>query len=184
MAVIHTDAQLQPSKQEMLESFVADQSWWPAGLAVPAWAASFRFDDPDGDVGLETFLLPVDGGWVQVPLTYRGAPLDGGALAAETEHSVLGHRWVYDGPSDPVWVAETTAVIQQGRGDVAMVRSDGTWIDRRPTMATVKGSGSGSGRLELARHLPATPPADATGTLTGTWPGQESAIALAWLVEA
>jgi len=34
-----------------------------------------------------------------VPLTYRGAPLDGAedALVGTTEHGVLGRRWVYDG---------------------------------------------------------------------------------------
>ena len=49
----------------------------------------------------------------QVPLTYRGAPLEGGqhALVGTMEHSVLGRRWVYDGPHDPVYAAQLLALV-------------------------------------------------------------------------
>ena len=43
---------------------------------------------------------------VQVPLTFRGAPLEGHehALIGTATHSTLGERWVYDGVHDPVFV--------------------------------------------------------------------------------
>ncbi len=59
-------------------------------------------------MGVETLLVRVgEGPVLQVPLTYRGAPLPGGesALVGTMEHSVLGPRWVYDGTGDPVYVA-------------------------------------------------------------------------------
>ncbi len=48
-----------------------------------------------------------------MPLTYRAAPLDGAehALLGTMEHSVLGTRWVYDGPHDPVYVGQLMATI-------------------------------------------------------------------------
>lgn len=48
-----------------------------------------------------------------VPMTYRGAPLQGAdeALIGTTEHGVLGKRWVYDGGHDPVLVGELAALI-------------------------------------------------------------------------
>ena len=50
----------------------------------------------------------------QVPLTYRGAPLAGadGALVGTSEHGVLGTRWVYDAPHDPVFVAQLLQLVQ------------------------------------------------------------------------
>jgi hypothetical protein len=43
------------------------------------WSVSaYRFDDPAGEVGIETLLVRRGAGPVlQVPLTYRGAPLAG-----------------------------------------------------------------------------------------------------------
>ncbi|MER7173872.1 maltokinase N-terminal cap-like domain-containing protein [Streptomyces mesophilus] len=51
--------------------------------------------------------------WYLVPMTYRGAPLQGAeeALIGTTEHGVLGKRWVYDGCHDPVLVGELAALI-------------------------------------------------------------------------
>ncbi|MFV2173508.1 hypothetical protein ACFHW2_25100 [Actinomadura sp. LOL_016] len=49
-----------------------------------------------------------------MPLTYRGAPLDGAehALVGTMEHGVLGRRWVYDGCHDPMMVAQLLALIE------------------------------------------------------------------------
>jgi predicted trehalose synthase len=63
-------------------------------------------------VGIETLLVVDESGdspvLYQVPLTYRGAPLEGGhdALVGTMQHSVLGPRWVYDGPRDPVYATQ------------------------------------------------------------------------------
>ena len=70
---------------------------------------SYRFDDPDGHVGMETHLVgmethvvDVDGTLLHVPLTYQDEPLNGAAdaLITEVQHCVLGTRWVYDGLED------------------------------------------------------------------------------------
>jgi hypothetical protein len=49
-----------------------------------------------------------------VPLTYRGAPLEGAghALVGTMEPGVLGTRWAYDGCHDPVLVTESLALIE------------------------------------------------------------------------
>ncbi len=113
MAEIH-DATLTPTKLELLPEWMARQRWYAAKGGVPRlrklW--SWRLDDPAGEVGIETILVVDESAAApvvyQVPLTYRGAPLEGGdhALVGRTHHSVLGPRWVYDGPHDPVYAAQ------------------------------------------------------------------------------
>ena len=181
MAIVHTGADMTPTKHELLTAWLPAQPWWPTGGEVPEPEASFRLDDPAGEVGVETFLLRVGGGVVQVPLTYRDAPLDGGELVGETEHSALGHRWAYLATSDPVYVRETTAAIREGRGQAALEGPDGTAITRSTT-ATVRGSGAGSGRLHVAVAI--TPGDDqpvAPGVLSATWTEQPEPVVLAWL---
>ncbi len=78
---------------------------------------SYRFDDPQGEVGIETILLrAVDGQALQVPSSYRSAPLGGSepALVATAQHSVLGQGWVYDGFADPAYVQELATTILTG----------------------------------------------------------------------
>ena len=118
MAEIH-DATLSPSKLELVGPWMARQRWYAAKGRLPAlrkvW--SWRLDDPAGDVGIETLLVVDEGGadevLYQVPLTYRGAPLEGGqhALVGTMQHSVLGKRWVYDGTHDPVYAAQLLALV-------------------------------------------------------------------------
>ncbi|GAA1746854.1 maltokinase N-terminal cap-like domain-containing protein [Aeromicrobium alkaliterrae] len=181
MAIVHTGADMTPTKHELLAAWLPTQPWWPTGAQVPEPEASFRLDDPAGEVGIETFLLRVGGGVVQVPVTYRAAPLPGGELIGETEHSVLGHRWVHLATSDPVYVAETTATIREGRGQAALQEPDGTSITRTTT-ATVQGSGAGSGQLHVAVAIAPDEPVPAVaGTLTATWAEQPTPVALAWL---
>ena len=181
MGVVHPGSELVPSKAELLQAWAPRQAWWPGGDAVPDFQANFRFDDPRGEVGIETFLLPIDGQIVQIPLTYRSAPLDDAELVGELEHSALGHRWVYDATTDPVYVAEATRVIREGATEVTMLRPDGTPIPPRPFTASVRGSGAGAGRLEVARVVTPEAPKDATGTLTATWAEQPEPVVLAWL---
>ena len=103
MALIHTDADLSPGKLELLAVWLPRQPWGSPEPLVRL--ATFRFDDPDGEVGMETFLLRAGELVLHVPLTYRGAPLEGGGLVGKMEHSALGHRWVYDGPTDDEWAS-------------------------------------------------------------------------------
>lgn len=131
MAVIHHTT-LAPSKMELLAAWLPPQPWY-AGTehqAEPAKAGGFRLDDPDGEVGIE-FMVINDGSGDHVctylvPLSYRGAPLDGAddALIGTTEHGVLGTRWIYDGVHDPVLSGQLLALIQGAAEPQAQSISD------------------------------------------------------------
>ncbi|MBM4728193.1 hypothetical protein GS446_16395 [Rhodococcus hoagii] len=106
---------LSPSKPELIATWMPAapycQGWSPAPMPVGA----YRFDDPAGQVGIETHLVrDADGTTYQVPLTYRLTSLAGARLAGEMEHSVLGHRYVYDATTDPVYVQQLLAAILGG----------------------------------------------------------------------
>ena len=130
MALIY-DAQLSPSKPEVLSAWVPRQPWFAGDAGAGATiVGSYRFDDPDGEVGIETFLVRFgDGPVLQVPFTYRGEPLAGEPDPPEPvttmEHSVLGRRWVYDGPDDPVYVGVLRRTVLTGGTEAKLVRSDG-----------------------------------------------------------
>ena len=151
MALVHR-ATLSPSKQELVESWLPTRSWG-SGRTVADKLAEYRFDDPAGEVGVETILWRTDDGAIlQTPLTYRAAPLGGAEtyLIGTTEHSVLGPRWVYDGCGDPVWVATLAAAILTG-GTQAQVffEQDGERVDV-PARMQVRGSGSAGDLPEVA----------------------------------
>lgn len=118
MAVVHHTT-LTPSKLELLTSWLPTQPWYLGDGSAPdlAKAGGFRLDDPDGEVGLEFMAVTDVSGerpvTYHVPLSYRGAPLEGGedALVGNTEHGVLGRRWIYDGTHDPVLMAQLFALI-------------------------------------------------------------------------
>src|SRR5260370_42659617 len=104
MAVIHHTT-LAPSKMELLAAWLPAQPWYAGSehQAAPARAGGFRLDDPDGEVGIE-FIVVNDGSGDHVctylvPLSYRGAPLDGAgdALIGATEHCGRGTRGSYEG---------------------------------------------------------------------------------------
>ena len=103
MAVLH-HATITPTKAELIAGWMPFRPWGPPSADPISIVGSFRFDDPEGRVGLETHLVTAGDALFQVPLTYRDGPLAGAedALIATTEHSVLGTRWVYDGLGDPV----------------------------------------------------------------------------------
>ncbi|MBG0857673.1 1,4-alpha-glucan branching protein [Streptomyces spinoverrucosus] len=118
MAVIHRTV-LKPTKLELLASWLPSRPWYHgAGEPQLAKAGGFRLDDPQGEVGIE-FMVVTDTSGARpatylVPLTYRGAPLDGAdhGLVGTMEHGVLGRRWAYDGCHDPVLVAQLLALIE------------------------------------------------------------------------
>lgn len=116
MALIY-DAELTPGKLQVIAAWLAEQPW--SGVEADAELeriTSFRFDDPADEVGLEVTLVRVPGGeaFIQVPLTYRGEPLEGAEshFVAKIDHSVLGERWVYDATADPVFLAELERAIR------------------------------------------------------------------------
>ncbi|AXT86469.1 hypothetical protein C6I20_15665 [Aeromicrobium sp. A1-2] len=143
MALLYA-AQLTPSKIELIFGWLPTRSWFsgdPAGLES---IGAYRFDDPDGEVGVETHLVRgPDGPTYQVPLTYRGAPLAGADewLVGTMQHSVLGDRWVYDACGDPVYAQTLAAAILTGGTQAAIEIDDhGHRSSAEPT-ARVKGSG-------------------------------------------
>lgn len=212
MAIIH-QATLRPSKRELIEEYLPAQPWFTEdGSAPPELLGAYRFDDPEGEVGLETHLVSHGGKVYQVPLSYRGSALPGAehSLLGTMEHSVLGTRWVYDACADPVYVAAlATAILTGQREAEQFVEVDGVL---QPREASVKVKGSGTTGGEVPGMVPAAPitegsvtsidaggltvrvnrvldlgtssPEDAaalrgTGTLNGTWAGQEAPVLLA-----
>jgi hypothetical protein len=117
MAIIHQTT-LTPTKLELLTSWLPGQLWYQGG-AEPRLekAGGFRVDDPYGEVGLE-FMAATDVSGDEpviyhVPLSYRGAPLPGGAgaLIGTSQHGTLGTRWVYDGTRDAVLITQMFALL-------------------------------------------------------------------------
>jgi hypothetical protein len=119
MAVIHQTT-LTPGKLELLAAWLPAQPWYVGSEQQPALARAggFRLDDPDGEVGIEFMVVTDSSGdrpvSYHVPLSYRAAPLDGAddALIGTAEHGVLGERWIYDGPHDPVLACQLLALLQ------------------------------------------------------------------------
>ena len=120
MAEIHKGATITPTKAELVASWMGSQRWYAAKGTSPdvTRLASWRLGDPAGEVGVEVLVVADSSGpspvVYQVPLTYRGAPLEGAehALVGTMEHSVLGPRWVYDAPHDPVYAAQLLELVQ------------------------------------------------------------------------
>jgi maltokinase-like protein len=201
-------AELVPSKPAALAGWVPGRPW-AAGVDASALTqvGSYRFDDPDGEVGIETLLLrAADGRLLQVPLTYRAAPLDGAAdaLVATMEHSVLGPRWAYDGCADPVAVRALVTAIRTGGQGAALEYDSGSGVrERREPTMRVAGSGSAgadvpavgrvravdspgatvvdAGGAELTVRRVVEGDVEAGAALRGTWPGQDEPVVLATL---
>ena len=153
MGIVHHTATLSPTKQELVDAWLPGRPW-AEGQHVAGKVAEYRFDDPEGEVGVETILWrTTDGTVVQTPLTYRAAPLDGAEahLVGTTDHSVLGQRWVYDGCGDPLWAATLVDTIATGGRQAQMyIEEDGRRVDVPPRMQ-VRGSGTEDPAPQLGR---------------------------------
>jgi hypothetical protein len=144
MALLHK-AELVPSKLELLAGWAPSQTWFQGDAKAPfRTVSSYRFDDPDGEVGIETLLVRAgDGPVLQIPLTYRNEELVGAEkwLLGTMEHSVLGKRWTYDAVGDAVYLGELAKTTLGGGSQVDQYfEEDGKRVYRDPT-AVVKGSG-------------------------------------------
>jgi hypothetical protein len=203
---VHHPATIVPTKLELLQAWVPHQVWLGgADASSLTKLGSFRFDDPAGEVGIETHLLgSADGKVLQVPLTYRGAPREGaeGSLITTMTHSTLGDRWIYDGCYDPVYVSTLVGTILTGgrEADIYAATDDGLVLE--PTTTHVRGTGScqpdglpvltapvvshngtsttidAGVKVVLVRVVSDRTPA-AGEALRGTWPGQEAPVVLA-----
>ncbi len=175
MGKIHAGATLTPHFRDFLPAWVASQPWYvKEGALRPV--GFFRFEDPVGEVGMETHLLQ-DGQVVyQVPLTYRPAPLDGGTLVTTAEHSVLGTRWIYDAVSDPVWIAAVLNLVATNGVSAPSGRSDPAWargeliIPAELTPETVT--------IDLDRVVVPHGVADAVGVVIGSWQEKTGRLAV------
>jgi hypothetical protein len=200
----HHPATIVPSKIELLQAWVPHQPW-AAGVDTSNLTrlGSYRFDDPDGEVGIETHVLgTADGGVLQVPLTYRGAPRASAehSLITTMTHTTLGDRWVYDACHDPVYATALAAAILGGGREADMFMVTNAGLVQEANTTHVQGSGSsplvdvpGLSASVVSHHGTTTRiEADITlvllrvptvGTaglaLTGTWPGQDTPLLLA-----
>lgn len=153
-------AQLAPTKPEAVATFLSARLGTPVSPADVQLVTSFRFDDPAGEVGCETHVARVDVPdhgelLLQVPLTYRGAPLDGApeeALVTTMEHSVLGDRWVYDATHDPIYATELLLAITDAGGGAEQFRvgSDGSRTQIVDGLASVRGTGAPAAATDAA----------------------------------
>jgi hypothetical protein len=202
MAILY-DATITPGKRDLMKGWLPSRPWFDGDLARKPHG-SFRFDDPEGEVGVECFLFgpeDVSSGapTYVIPMTYRGAPLVGADahLIGTTDHSVLGPRWVYDACGDPVGVSTfLTAILTGGHQAALTMEEDGEIVTFEPT-CTVSGSGSSPdavaaapvvlldpgdptvarlGDLELVLARVVGTPAEGDHTLTATWGGHEPVV--------
>ncbi|WP_285730543.1 hypothetical protein [Nocardiopsis sp. ATB16-24] len=137
MAIIHK-ATVTPSKLTLISAWLDSQPW--AGRGSDEVLGKYRFDDPNGEVGVEAFLLRRGARLLHVPLTYRGEPLHGHEdhLVGTMEHSTLGTRWVYNGTKDEVAVAcfQRALTGEQEQAELE-VWKEGRLLERRPQQVLV-----------------------------------------------
>ncbi|QFZ23185.1 maltokinase N-terminal cap-like domain-containing protein [Saccharothrix syringae] len=181
MAKIHAGATLTPGFRDFVPRWVARQPWY-RGAGVPALTpvGFFRFEDPAGQVGVETHLLADGPTLYQVPMTYRGAPaadVPADALIATAEHSVLGTRWIHDGEADPVWRDLVLDLVRTG-GASAPAGGPGTGAARARGERLAPGPLNHVHLVRVPTPGPVEHPPGTTGLVLGTWhpggPGGEA----------
>jgi hypothetical protein len=206
MARFHR-ATITPTKEALIAAWAPTQPWGPPADAPVDVIGSYRFDDPDGRVGMEAHLVRFGDTLFQVPLTYRDAPLDDGdeSFITRMEHSVLGTRWVSDGLGDPIFVTMLAAVAMTGQGEaLGLAVYEGRWYIA-PSNVRIRGGGWTQERVpvdgfELASagtdaavlrndrfeltvfRRPVPGPQPAIG-LTAHWDGQPAPVVLAEVAE-
>ena len=205
MAHLHRTT-LSPTKLQLLSGWLSDQSWFDGDADVLRQVGSYRFDDPDGEVGFETILLTAGDDTVyQLPLTYRDAPpkVSPESLIGTLQHGVLGERWVSNAAFDPAYIRALVETILCGRSEaLQLVEEDGE-LTLLENDTRVRGSGvdlddldacvvhgrvaevttrveTGIGIVEVIRRPSLTSAApERAGILVGTWLGQNDPVLLA-----
>ncbi|MFJ9545669.1 maltokinase N-terminal cap-like domain-containing protein [Streptomyces erythrochromogenes] len=168
MAVIHRTT-MSPGKLELLAAWMPSKPWYRGGEApLLAKAGGFRLDDPAGEVGIEFMVVTDTSGdspvTYQVPMTYRGAPLESAAdgLIGTSEHGVLGRRWIYDGTHDVVLVEQLLALLA-GR---ATAQDQNASDAPDPTVEVLTGAGGAAGAAGVPQGL--TGPGHGPGAVAET----------------
>jgi hypothetical protein len=172
MAIVHATS-ITPSKTEILESLFGE----PVEIV-----GAYRFDDPDGEVGVEGLIVTVGAALRHVVMTYRGAPLEGAEehLLSTMEHGVLGDRWIYDGLGDPVALGcFERALRDEQRQATLEVFDSGRLVEKRSSTVTVTFvHGDSAERRGLAIAGDLAEPLETTGAhLRATWAGGEAVVA-------
>jgi len=158
-----------PGFREFLPPWIARQPWY-LGDAVPRLrlVGTLRFEDPEGVVGMETHLVDDGSRLYQVPMTYRGTPLEShdaeAALISVSEHSVLGPRWIYDATVDPAWRRRILELVEgEGTADSGTASATGRRIGPHP----LDGASIGVVRVLDEGELYLGP--EVVGLLCGAW---------------
>lgn len=172
VAVVHSSATIRPTKPELLEAVLGG----PSELL-----GAYRFDDPEGEVGIEGFLVRQDSALKHVLFTYRGALLavDGARLVSTMEHSELGPRWVYDGTTDPVAIDCVRRAIlgEQAQAELELWEDGRPVGTREPGVRLSAAAGDGAGAAGVV-HVLREPDDSAAGpALVAHWDGGEAVIA-------
>lgn len=179
MAILHR-ATVTPTKSELVESCLDRQPW--AGAGEIETIGSYRFDDPEGQVGVEAILVRRAGRILQVPMTYRAAPLaDAQAhLIGTMDHSALGPRWIYEAATDPVAVDCFTRALmgEQQQATLQVYDGDELVAVRDPVVRIRREAGGpGSvGEVRLAQVL--GDELDGAERLVATWSDGEEIVAV------
>lgn len=178
MAILHR-ATLTPTKPELLADWLDQQSW--GGEGPVEVVGSYRFDDPEGAVGVEAFIIRRGETLLHALLTYRAEPLAGAEqhLAGTMDHSVLGERWIYDGRQDPVAVACLARALsgQQEQASIEVYDGD-ELVERRDPDVRIErrvDSAAPAGDLRVATVL--REQLDGHEQLVATWSGGEVVVA-------
>jgi hypothetical protein len=152
VAIIHPNSTISPTKLELLAAWLPSRSW--AGPGAVEKVTSYRFDDPEGEVGVEAIVVRVGDLLLHAPLTYRAASLAGAEehLITTMQHTALGERWVYDAAGDPVAVACFARAL---RGEQAQAEME-LWED-----GAVVGHRDSPVRLRVEQGAPSAAPGDA-----------------------
>lgn len=174
MAIIHR-ATITPTKQELLEAWLAQRPW--GGSGPVEILGGYRYDDPAGEVGVEGLVVVRGDAVLHVPLTYRGAPEPSAELVATMDHSALGPRWVYDATTDPVALdCYQRALAGELEQAVAEVWDGDTFVGVREPAVRVTLEGSpATGPLTFVHDLSESPAADSA--LVATWEGGRGVVA-------
>ena len=180
MAILHK-ATLNPTKLELVTTYLDGLGWGGGPVDL---VGGYRYDDPDGKVGIEGLIATRADDAFHVPVTYRDAPLEGAEayLIATMDHSVLGKRWVYDAAHDPVAVDAYLCALagDQKQAELEVYGPDEKLIEVRKPPVVVRVERPRvitPGDLTLIRRLVLGAPQDPQITmLVAEWAGDNSAI--------
>lgn len=174
MAILH-EATLSPTKDDVLRDLLNARHDVDGGVER---LGAYRYDDPAGEVGIEAHIVECDGRVFHVPLTYRGAPLDGVEPICTMSHSVLGDRWVYAATDDRVAVAAYTSALRgdQQQAVLELHRADGA-VESPATDVAVSATGDAAPEAELRFTDDMAAPVTGDATLVAVWSGGSAVVA-------